>query len=436
MWVDGWTGRNLDASMASKKKPRPSLVYADKDGSIFDEPGLSMLCRRGRELVLPRPEEFIPLPEECDIFLLPERSPLGFDPDSGSTVCLDDAYAVAAFACPGYTLTGTTAYQKQEAASPLPLFAYGALGYAQGRFWICAKQVDADPRQRFLDIPQERIDQGIKRWLSAYPDNRLVRHLSHCALSSCCPAARNLALGRYEAPLPTSQGCNADCLGCISQQPEQSGFPATQDRIAFRPTAEEICQIMLGHAKQEAKPIFSFGQGCEGEPLLETELIARSMASFRRQGGPGTININTNGSLPESMAPLAAAGLDSVRISLNSARPEIYEAYYRPRGYTFSHVREAIHEAKRAGLFVSLNLLFFPGLNDSEEEYQALTELIREDGVDFMQLRNLNLDPDLYLECLPEVLSPSMGLPHFKKRLSQDCPGLGIGYFNPYLGPG
>jgi molybdenum cofactor biosynthesis enzyme MoaA len=236
--------------------------------------------------------------------------------------------------------------------------------------------------------------------------------------------------------LPTARGCNAECLGCISLQPEGSGFPSTQNRIGFRPSEEEILEIMHRHAANEAEPIFSFGQGCEGEPLLEADLIGRTVARYRQDGGRGTVNINTNGSLPSTMAPLAEAGLSSIRVSLNSARPEIYEAYYRPRSYGFGQVRECLQQATQAGLFVSLNLLFFPGISDTEPEYEALAELIRQTGVDFVQLRNLNLDPELYLNCLPEVSAPSMGLPSFRKRLAKDCPGLGFGYFNPYLPSG
>lgn len=29
----------------------------------------------------------------------------------------------------------------------LPLFAYGAVGFANGRFYVCAKKVDEDVRQ-------------------------------------------------------------------------------------------------------------------------------------------------------------------------------------------------------------------------------------------------------------------------------------------------
>jgi pyruvate-formate lyase-activating enzyme len=417
----------------SEKKIRPRLVFAGQDGSIYDHPDLYMLTRRGREFALPRPDELVALPPESELFLLPGRRAIGLDPETGEIETLEEA-AVAAFVCPGYTLTGLASYLTDPGAPRLPLFAYGAVGFENGRFYAAAKRVTEDPRQVFTGIPRDRIHQGATRWLKEFPKNRLVKHLAGCALSSCCPAARNLALGRYEAPLPTAQACNARCVGCLSCQPEESGFPATQNRLAFRPTVQEIVEVMLRHGQRERKPIYSFGQGCEGEPLTEAELIAAAVAAFRKAGGRGTVNVNTNASRPAAMEPLAKAGLSSIRASLNSAIPEVYAAYHRPQGFSFAEVRDTVLEAKKHGLFVSLNLFFFPGVTDTETELDALVPLIEESRLDYIQLRNLNLDPELYLDTLKDYApGPSMGFVNFRKRLKKACPWIEFGYFNPYL---
>lgn len=418
--------------MTKNRRSLPRLVYADVQGQIFDHPSLAMLCRKGREILPPRPDECIPLPPGSDLFLLPGRRALGWDQETGSIV-ESQGLAVSAFVCPGYTLSGLAAYADSNAPCPLPLFAYGALGFAHGNFYLCAQKVDDDPRQDFSHISHKAIQRGAHRLLHTYPDNRLIRHLANCALTYGCPAAKNLAIGRYEAPLPTAQACNSACVGCISKQDEGSGFPATQERIAFRPSPEEISQIMHHHAGQEKRPIFSFGQGCEGEPLTESELIQEAVSSYRDHGGRGTVNINTNASRPEAIPALARAGLNSIRVSINSARDEVYTAYYRPKSYTFSDVLECIQTAKKHNVFVSLNFLYFPGVSDSEIEYRALSDLISRTGVDYIQWRNLNLDPEIYLHLLPHTDSPSMGLKNLLQRLKREFPNLGYGYFNPYL---
>lgn len=416
----------------SSKKIQPVLVFADADGNVYDHPDLLMLVRRGRELSLPRPDELIPLPEGSDLYLLPGRHALGLDPETGKAEAMEER-AVAAFVCPSYTLSASTAYLKDDNAPKLPLFAYGAIGFAKDKFWVAATQVDKDRRQVFSQVAPERITKGAQDLLKRYPENRLISHLARCALTFCCPAAKNLALGRYEAPLPTARSCNARCYGCISHQPLDSGFPSSQNRIDFTPTPKEIVEIMHLHSKRAKNPVMSFGQGCEGEPLTEAALLTEAIALFRSQGGRGTVNVNTNASLPDTMPGLAKAGLDSIRVSLNSARESVYNSYYRPHGYTFLDVCRTIATAKEQGLFVSLNYLFFPGVNDVESELDALTRLVSATKPDYIQMRNLSLDPELYLGCVGDPTEPSMGLGNFMKRLKKACPWINYGYFNPYL---
>ena len=424
----------------------PHLVMADERGNIYDDPDLLMVCRRGAQWGLPRPDELIPLPEESEFFLLPGRKAVGLDPETGLITPPEGEapLAVAAFAAPGYTISAHPAYESDANAPLLPLFAYGAVGFAKGRFYICARRVDTEPRQVFRHISRGRIEQGARGLLHDYPKNRLIRHImDNCVARYDCPAARNFALGRYEAPLPSSRSCNASCIGCISAQEKDSPIQSTpQCRLAFTPSPEEIAEVMRIHSGRETRtPIYSFGQGCEGDPLMNPDLLVESVRQFRAGEGPGTVNCNTNASRTDAVIRLAEAGLTSMRVSLNSARAELYNRYYRPSGYSFDDVRASIREARSRGVWVSLNLLVFPGVTDTEEELDALAHLVGENGVSMIQWRNLNIDPEWYFKLMsggegPEKLelSPSMGLTSFMKRLKKLCPWLRYGYFNPYLG--
>lgn len=416
---------------------RPRLVMADEHGDIYDHPDLYMVVRRGKEFALPRPDELMPLPDESELLLLPGRMAVGLDPETGELV-EEDSLAVAGFAAPAHTLTAHPAYRTSEGAPMLPLFAYGAVGFANDRFYICAKKVDDDKRQIFKGIARSRLLKRAEALMARYPDNRLMQHLAaQCALTYSCPAAKNLCLGRFEAPLPVSRACNARCIGCISEQENGSRICATpQNRMAFTPTADELVEVMLHHAANETEaPVYSFGQGCEGEPLTEHELIAEAVRLFRAQGGKGTVNLNSNASLPDAVETIARAGLSSLRVSLNSAREEPYTRYYRPKGYCFDDVRESIARAKKAGVYISLNLLFFPGFTDTEEETAALVSLTQDYQVDCIQLRNLNIDPEYYLEIMEGLTTgPCIGFANFRKRLKTLCPWVKTAYFNPFVG--
>ena len=53
-------------------------------------------------------------------------------------------------------------------------------------------------------------------------------------------------------------------------------------------------------------------------------------------------------------------------------------------------------------------------------------------GVDVVQVRNLNIDPEVYARVLPEgVHAPGFGPARFMARLSERVPDLRYGYFNP-----
>lgn len=431
-------------SRLSHPTSQPVAVLADDEGNIYDEPDLLMVINRAGQWTLPQKGDLAPLPPESELFLLPKRLAVGLA-ESGQTEQAN-GLAVAAFAAPGYTLTAHPAYIQQADAPLLPLFAYGAIGFADDQFWIAANKVDDDPRQQFAHIKPEKIAKEAGRLLRLYPKNRLIGHIiNNCVRRYDCPAARNFALGRYEAPLPSATACNARCLGCISLQAEDSPISTTpQCRMKFTPTPAELAEVMAIHEQREKKtPIYSFGQGCEGDPLCNYPLLVESIERFRflqKQGcGHGTINCNTNGSIPKAIGELAKAGLTSLRISLNSATESLYNTYYRPRNYSFADVRQTIRLAREQGIFVSLNLLYFPGVTDTATELSALADFCASLGVSMIELRNLNIDPLWALDQfnLPENREnwePAMGLQRFMRGLKKKCPWLRFGYFNPYLG--
>ena len=89
----------------------------------------------------------------------------------------------------------------------------------------------------------------------------------------------------------------------------------------------------MPHLQRAKRAIVSFGQGCEGEPLLQAETIAQAIRLIRSHTDRGTINLNSNASLPEAVERLISAGLDSIRVSLNSARRKCTNAITGPRDF-------------------------------------------------------------------------------------------------------
>ncbi|MCS6916080.1 MAG: radical SAM protein [Chitinophagales bacterium] len=413
--------------------PLPYLLYATESGDIREDRQLLMAGRSGWDAVMLSADDLMPLPEGSDLFFLPGRQPIGFHPETGTMRVCDKGYAVAAHVAPAHTLFYLSAFVRQPEAPTLPLYAYGAVGWKRGRFYVAATRIDADRRQEPSGFDRKAIERGIHRWRNAHPANRLVMHLAeNCAMRYCCPAARNFFLGRYEAPLPVSAGCNSNCIGCISFQPEQESVRPSQERLTFKPTVDEVVSIAVAHLQSAPRPVVSFGQGCEGEPLLMWELIRESIKKIRQHTRRGIINLNTNGSLPHAVDQLCRAGLNSIRVSMNSAQPELYEAYYRPNNYSFHHLVETLKTVRHYGGWSSINYFVFPGVTDSVAEYEALRRLIRATGLNMIQWRNFNIDPDWYLEKVNySGTGPVLGMRQLLQRIRSEFPTLAFGYFNP-----
>lgn len=419
----------------------PRMVYADSQGNILDHPELKLAgSAAGRWEILDE-KDCIPLPEGSELFLLPHRLPVGVNSDNKFQVLTQDPMkqeetvsAVAAFMAPAHTANHNACYKTLPNAENLPLFAYTAVGFSRGQFVVSGVRTDLSPRQdpaRFP--PRQRIESAARRLLRTYGKNRLWQQLGICALNYGCPAALNLVLGRWEAPLPTSPVCNANCIGCISYQPDGL-FPCTQDRITFTPTAQEVAEVANHHLAKARDPLVSFGQGCEGEPLMQADLLTESIRLIRAEHPAATVNLNTNGSRPEVVTRLMRAGLSSIRVSVNSLLKERHQAYYRPKGWSLDDARMSLKEVKRANGHASINLLTLPGVTDSPLEADALFELVEEVGLDLIQWRNLNIDPEVYLKML-DIKPPKnrLGIAGLIEKLKRQFPNLKHGYFNPKL---
>ncbi|HNX89394.1 MAG TPA: radical SAM protein, partial [Paludibacteraceae bacterium] len=276
------------------------------------------------------------------------------------------------------------------------------------------------------------VEKNAKRMLKANPANRLLKHLSHCALVYFCPAARNYFMNRWEAPLPTSPSCNSRCVGCISYQPKDHWITSTQNRITFIPTPEEIAEIAVEHLNTAPNPVVSFGQGCEGEPLLVWETLRDAIKLIRTKTHKGIINLNTNASKPEAIEELCKAGLQSIRVSMNSVQEQHYLKYYNPTNYTFADLMESMRIAKKYKIWISINYFVFPGYTDEAGEVAALKKLISEFDISMIQWRNFNIDPEWYSEIVPlPADTHPIGIKNLVDQIQKEFPKLYHGYFNP-----
>lgn len=405
-----------------------TALYADEQGEIYDAPGMGAVgdCGGTRRLT---PADLVPLPKGADLMYLPDRPALAMTGE-GEVITLT-GQAVAAILPAGLTRLFLPAYTQADDIKPLPLYGYTAVALFKGELCAAAVVTDSSAAWDPLNYNTRELKKLVARTKKDLPRNPIIEQLAKCSLKWHCLTAQNMFYRRYEAGLPVSPNCNARCLGCISLQ-KSDCCPSPQQRITFRPTVEEITEVMLYHLQTAPQAIISFGQGCEGEPSLEADVIAEAIRRVRGITKRGQININTNAGFCGGIKKIVAAGLDSMRVSIISAREECYAAYYRA-GYKLDSVKKSIRYALDNGVHVSLNLLTMPGFNDRDEEIAAWGDFLRELPVQAVQIRNLNLDPAYFFAAMPPRQGKCCGVQEFLSALREAHPSLSVGSFSHYI---
>jgi len=408
----------------------PNLLYADSNGEINSHPYLKMAVRSGVYDMVPYEVELIPLPPASRLYFLPDTNPIAYDENSAGMTTCDKGSAVAVFLPPAYLRLFLPSYKKLKDYT-MPLFAYTAVGEIDGELVVPAIKVDDDSRWNpdLYDFSTD-FDAKIDLFLKTAPkNNRLYDQLKQCASTYHCTASKNVFYPRWECPIPTSPICNANCIGCISFQ-QDDNCKSSQDRVAFIPTVDEIVTLALHHNEFATDPIISFGQGCEGDPILQADIISEAVKIIKQSAPNLTINFNSNCSIPKNIEKLVDAGVDSFRVSLNSFVENTYNSYYRPKTYTLDDVKTSMDIIKTAKRYLQINLLTFPGINDRKSETDTLIEAVIKYNVNLIQTRNLNIDAELLLSNLNPKPEELYGIVNMLRKIKKASPETLFGYFN------
>jgi pyruvate-formate lyase-activating enzyme len=463
---------------------RPRLLVAAPDGRVFEHPELEMALDNGLDRLRVTAKDVIPLPADWDLMAMPGTRPVGYDATTGnfttvSTFTTDagetfEPWAVACHPPPGYVRAFHAAAEYTDATHPdaklrqladeaearrqrdaekrhkrglpvldsagddarpgLPLWAYTAVG-ATTKGTVAALFL-ADETTRWAPdlFYKPDLKEKIQQRLADDPDNQVLQQLSQCAGDYLCCCASNVFYERWEGAVPIAPACTAACLGCLSKEPAWN-TPVPQKRLKFQPTPDEIARVIAHHLERAPEPMMSFGQGCEGEPTMNGPVIIESIRRARARTTRGIININTNGSRPDTIRECAKAGASALRISINTFDRDVYTMYYRPADYDFDDVVRSLYVGRDHGMHVSINLLIWPGWTDQMAEVDRISKIVEDGALQMIQLRNLCVDPGYYRQALPprEKRGMLLGMKGFVAELHRRHPALRFGTFNPRL---
>ena len=143
-----------------------------------------------------------------------------------------------------------------------------------------------------------------------------------------------------------------------------------------------------------------------GEPLLRRGLLdlVRELARLRTTGGaPLDLAVTTNGHLLEGLAaPLKAAGLNRVTVSMDAVDAQVFERITRVPG-SFAAVLNSIRAARAAGLTpLKVNCVLLRGYND--DQIEGFARFAREENVVVRFIEFMPLEEDRLWS--PEIVVP------------------------------
>ena len=169
--------------------------------------------------------------------------------------------------------------------------------------------------------------------------------------------------------LSVTDRCNCRCTYCMPA----GGVPMLShaDVCSF----EELVEITAALAELGVRKVRLTG----GEPLVRRGIV-RLVEMLRAVGGVEEVDLTTNATLLAPLAaPLRAAGLDRVNVSLDTLDAARYEAV--TRGGRLADALAGIEAARAAGFSpIKINCVLMGGVND--DEAPRLAALAREAGTE------------------------------------------------------
>jgi cyclic pyranopterin phosphate synthase len=176
--------------------------------------------------------------------------------------------------------------------------------------------------------------------------------------------------------------CNLNCIYCHHEG-------------EANPNGEISDEVVVSVARAAAQLGVRSLKFTGGEPLLRRDL-AGLIAQMPQDLD---ISLTTNGIfLAEQAGPLAEAGLDRVNVSLDSLRPQTYQAITGGREGDLEKVLAGIDAARAAALEpIKLNVVV---LKENEAEISDLIDFCREKGlilqlIELLDLRHQGLSGDI-----------------------------------------
>ena len=249
------------------------------------------------------------------------------------------------------------------------------------RCLVCPRACELIPGQRGFCFVRKGSEQGV--YLSAYGQSSgfCIDPIEKKPLNHFLPGSSVLSFGTV--------GCN---LGCQFCQNWDISKVRKQSRLLDHATPSEITNYALAnHCKSVA---FTYN-----DPVIFIE-FAIEVAKECHKKGIQTVAVSA-GYLTETTRPEFFSHIDAVNIDLKAFSNDFYEKY------TLSQLQPVLDTliclAKKTEVWFEITTLLIPGLNDSDEEIEAMSHWIVENLGPHRPLHFSAFHPDFRMKDIPNT---------------------------------
>ncbi len=200
------------------------------------------------------------------------------------------------------------------------------------------------------------------------------------------------------------------------------------DLNPFSETFAEMSESALLHISNTANPLINI----EIAEDISTREITQFIQTIRTKTVQGIIQINAAFADPGSVKEWCEAGLDSICFSLNSTQKKLYELFHHRSPSQFDDIIESLKIARHFHRRIVLSYGVFPGLTDHPDEIEAFKKLVGDLNIEIVQLHNLEIDPEWYVDelRLMTLNRSQLGIKSWFSDLRKTFPSIQIGYQN------
>jgi len=347
----------------------PNLVFADKNGTVYDHPLLKSVFRTALYDIVPYELEMIPMPPDSQLRVMPDALPYSYDQMQAKIVEFSGGFPVYTELPPGYIRILYPAY-KSLGDDTLKYSHLAPVGWMNENFVVPAIFIEKKHK-----LPQQ-----------------IFKKLKH-----------------------------------LIQEDEKLYFLNKKNQLEFLLNSEiilknnndlkQINKILPLLLENNQKFVITLKYDLD----IKTNEILKNIINDNI-----TINLNINSFSYEKLNTSFNEYIDSISFDVESFNPD----FLKKRSINFENITKCFEFAEKQNVYLSVNLLTLPGFTDSIKEHEKTIEFLNAFKIEYIKLRELKTIPHKFFNENKIESSEILGLKNILKYIKKRCKRVKMGYFS------